>query len=361
MKKRWPWLILIFFLGSSLPVLAMFCRQCGKTILDDSKFCRFCGTPQSVGSTQAPVQGAEPPPPVNPVPDAPRGIAGLQNGMVNNEQFMEMMKPFDAYEEVLRISNIALPNTRMAIQRTLLPNLESLRNKLKNRNLRLTRPQARLLNLYKDRYASILEAGTALGFQRDKAGLRAEQVTVLQDCLRRSLDEETLQALEKVETCFFKELRNLEDRVMNLQEQAGFENPGVCYKIRRDDLSGPGVSIDLTLYFQSQLSKVGDRMQVFEPNGKPLGLLKFVKDESGVRKYSGKLPRAAFAGETCRTIVIEYATKTPLSPKWGKQKLTLSVVPHIVRSEASEFSLEAFHGAGISLPRKKYLAALGKF
>jgi hypothetical protein len=363
---------------------ALFCPACGKAQAVAGNFCSFCGgaLPTDDAPTTPAMQPLRPAvtrPPVSPLPAAtplptasslpsatplptrggPPASEIVGPGLVSNQQFLQMLSVFDQYDAELRAIRSNSPNLRVLLQQKLVPGIEAMRRKLQERGVRLTRPQSKLFAMYREMYKTLLEATITLGFQKGVTGEKVDQLTILQDYMRRNIDEETLQAVLKIEEIFAKELQNMHERVVKLENAAGFENPGICYRIKKDEFVANTGNVTFRFYFQTKGKKLGDRMQLYDSSEKNLGRLKFIKEIDGVREYHCVFPVNALAPKNCRSLIVDYAIKGNLSARWQKNRLVLYVLPHVKKDDPVDYDLETFFGQNPSISRKKYLPGLG--
>ncbi|MBF0499648.1 MAG: zinc ribbon domain-containing protein [Candidatus Riflebacteria bacterium] len=350
--KRTFWLTAVFCIFSLVPLLALSCRNCGAHLPDGSRFCNSCGAVQNSNSP-APIKktGAT-------ASATQRPIAGEE---ITNQQFMKLFAPLEAFEPELRISRLNSPQVRSTIQLTLIPGLEKLKEKMNQRNLRFSKPQTKLLALFRERCATILKWSSTLGMERNIVADRVSQLACLQEYLRVYLDDETLAAIEVLEEVYSKELENMKERIDNMNESAGFENPGAAYQIRQKDLAEPTDQFTFSLLMASSGKKIGNHMQVFDHSHKLLGQLNLVHEEKGIRNFSGKISRKAFEAMDSRQVWIEYAVRTKFSTSWQNQKLRLYLVPCQKRDDPAGYEYEALHGTNPEIVRVRFLQGIGIF
>jgi len=337
-----------------LPAHAMFCGSCGVNLPDQSRFCNACGAPQQAVPAPAAGQQWQSLPAKRPAPVPTPGT-------VSEQQFSQIVQPLEEYGKDLRISNLTSPLVPPLIQRTLVPGYETIRRNLARRRLTLTPAQNRILSLYNELYSSILSWTMTLGSERELLFPRIGQALCLQAFLRAHPNEDGMTSLQAIETVFEKEQRNLVERNENMNENAGFENPGIAYQIARSDRKAVSDSFTFTLLMNDRGKKVGERMQVFDRTGAPLGQLKFVEQKNGLRHYAGTMSRKRFDALGSREIQVKYVVKTTFSTSWSKETLRLHLLPSLKPGDPSDYSYEALHGTSPDVTRMRFLQSIGKY
>ncbi|HNW36504.1 MAG TPA: zinc ribbon domain-containing protein [Candidatus Ozemobacteraceae bacterium] len=334
------------------PAQALFCLNCGAELPDRSKFCNACGVAQSTA-----VQPSESRSWVALPKDRPAPAAGV----LSHQQFIRLIRPLEASEPELRISNLQSPQIPPLLQRTLIPGCDTLKRNLSRRQITLSRPQARLLSLYNERYSTILTWATTLGSERELIFPRICQLACLQAHLQAFPDDAGLAAVEAIDAVFAKEQQNLMERNEMMNDKAGFENPGVAYQIRRPEQKGTSDPFRFSLLISSSGRKIGDRMQVFDQSGTPLGRLEFVEEKEGIRHYAGTMSRKQFASPTSRQIQVKYVVKSTFSTSWKKENLRLLLLSCLRPGDSTGFEYEAFHGTTPEAPRMRFLQSIDKY
>lgn len=334
-----------------LPAHALSCGSCGAGLPERSRFCNSCGSAQPEESV-----GARPP---SRAPQTPQRPAAA--GEVSNRQFFRLVKPLEEYEQELRLSNLDSPLVPSVIQRTLIPGYETIRRNLAQRRLTLSPAQNRLLSLYSERYTSILAWATTLGSERELLFPRIGQALCLQASLRACPDDAGLAATRAIEEVFAKEQQNLIDRNENMKENAGFENPGIAYQIRRADQKAGSDPFTFTLLISTNGRRIGDRMHVFDRSHTRLGQLDFVEEKDGIRRHAGTLSRKQFAALASRQVQVEYVVKSTFSTSWKKESLRLLLLPSMNANDPTGFEYEAFHGTAPEFSRMRFLQSIGKY
>jgi len=354
-RSLMKWLVCVtaaFCIFSLAPVLALFCRNCGVHLPDRSKFCNSCGAAQNADFSSAGRKARVP---------ASTVQAPLSRKEIANQQFVKLLAPLEAYEPELRVSRSGSPQVRSTIQLTLLPGLGILKQKAAQRNLSFSRPQAKLLALFQERCSAILEWSTTLGYEREIVADKIGQLACLYEYLRLYLDEETLAAIGAIQEVYAKELENMNERIDNLNESAGFENPTVAYQLRQEEGSKGTNLFTFSLLIAGSAGKIGNRIQVFDRSHKLLGRLDFVHEESGIRRFSGKILRKAFESMDSRQVWVEYVVKSTFSTSWQNKKLRLFLVPCLKADAPGNFEYEAFYGTAPEFSRIRFLQSIGKF
>jgi hypothetical protein len=255
----------------------------------------------------------------------------------------------------------ALAHNRQLLQELLLPEVDRIRSILKQRDIRLSRAQAKLLQACQGMYSSILQASVALGYRKDIALAQVEQAMALKYFLRRYLPEIDPDLLPKIEECFEMEQKNIYAQIVEMEPQAGFESSGVGYLIKREAISSSGDALKVSLLFASPEHRTGQRMQVFDENKKALGTLNFKKSHGPFRQYEGDLPLAAFTLPFHRRMHIEYAVQTRFNPRWKNRQVDLFLLPHFRPGRDEDFFLDATFGPQPGISRQKFLSSLGLF
>jgi len=338
-----------------LPLLqahAMPCRSCGTNLPDQSRFCNVCGAAQQAVS--APATGRQ-------WQSLPAKHPAQAPGAVSEQQFFQIVQPLEEYGKDLRITNLTSPLVPSLIQRTLVPGYETIRRNLVRRRLTLTPAQNRILSLYNEFYSSILSWTMTLGSERELLFPRIGQTLCLQAFLRAHPDEAGMTSLQAIEAVFEKERQNLINRNENMQENAGFENPGIAYQIARSDRKAVSDSFTFTLLMNDRGKKVGERMQVTDRSGAPLGQLKFVEEKNGLRHYSGTLSRKRFDALTSREIQVKYVVKKTFSTSWNKETLRLHLLTSLKPGDPTDYAFEALHGTSPDVTRMRFLQSIGKY
>ncbi len=303
------------------------------------------------------------PPPGGPSPSRHPGPTSLSSSgrEVSSDQFRKLIEPLEAHEPALRLSQLHRPQVRTLIQHTLQPGLDKLQQGVAARGWRLTPAQTRLLGLYRERYAAILEWSGSLGSERNVLFARIGQLAALQAYLLAACDDDALAATGAIAEVFARELQNLTARTEQLDEKAGFENPGVAYQIRRPDLPAGADAFPFSLWLEPAGRRIGDRMQVTDVEGRPLGRLQFVVEKGGLRHYTGTMSRRAFAALSSRQVWIDYVTKTTFSTSWRKERLRLFLVPGLPPGLDTGYEYEALHGTAPETIRARFLRSLGRY
>jgi len=350
--KRLSGLVAGFCFLALLPVQAMFCLDCGAELPDRSKFCNACGAAQNSTIQPAGKQSRVPLP-----KDQPAAMAGV----LSHQQFLQLIRPLEARETELRISNLQSLQIPPLLQRTLIPGCETLKRNLARRKIALSRPQAKLLSLYNERYSTILTWATTLGSERELIFPRIGQLACLQAHLQAFPDDGGLAAIEAIENVFAKEQQNLIERNELLNDKAGFENPGVAYQIRHLEQNAPPDTFRFSLLISSSGRKIGDRMQVFDHSGTQLGRLDYVEEKDGIRHYAGTMSRKQFAALPSRQIQVKYVVKSTFSTSWKKENLRLLLLSCLQHGASTGFEYEAFHGITPEAPRMRFLQSIGKY
>ncbi len=376
------------------------CPACGTDLPSSLKFCGMCGapiargqppaaapsaprlapvSPQKPGSSfpAAPARGqsptvpappstwpparpsatGQPAPPGQPAAPSPLAPTGKE---VAPEQFRRLIEPLEAHEPALCLSQLHLPQVRTLIQHTLQPGLAKLQQGVAARGWRLTPAQARVLSLYRERYAAILEWSGTLGSERNVLFARVGQLAALQAGLLAVCNDDALAAIEAITDVYARELQNLIARTDRLEEKAGFENPGVAYQIRRPDLPPGTDAFPFSFWIEPAGRRIGDRMQVTDFEGRLLGRLQFVAEKEGRRHYTGTMSRRAFAALSSRQVWVEYVTRTTFSTSWKKERLRLFLLPGLPAGSEAGYEYEALHGTAPEAVRLRFLQSLGR-
>lgn len=341
----------VFCLLVLQPAYALVCRSCGTNLPDQSRFCNSCGAAQQ--ATQAP--SAQPG--WQSMPAKPAAAPGT----VSERQFAQIVQPLEEYGKDLRITNLSSPLVPSLIQRTLVPGYETIRRNLIRRRLTLTPAQNRILLLYNEFYSSILSWTMTLGSERELLFPRIGQTLCLQAFLRAHPEEDGMTSLQAIEAVFEKEQQNLVDRNENMNENAGFENPGIAYQIARSDRKAVSDSFTFTLLMNERTRKIGERMQVLDPSGAPLGQLKFVEEKNGLRHYTGTMSRKRFNALKSREIQVKYVVKTTFSTSWSKATLRLHLLQSLKPGDTADYSYETLHGTSPDVTRMRFLQSIGKY
>lgn len=330
----------------------MSCGSCGATLPDRSRFCNACGEAQQAAPAPAAGRQWQSLPAKRPAP---------ASGSVSEQQFAQIIQPLEEYGKDLRITNLTSPLVPSLIQRTLVPGYETIRRNLARRRLTLTPAQNRILSLYNEFYSSILSWTMTLGSERELLFPRIGQTLCLQTFLLAHPDEDGMASLQAIDAVFEKEQQNLVERNENMNEQAGFENPGIAYQIVRSDRKAVSDSFTFTLLMNDRGKKVGERMQVTDRSGAPLGQLKFVEEKNGLRHYAGTMSRKRFDALTSREIQVKYVVKTTFSTSWNKESLRLHLLPSLKPGVPADYSYEALHGTSPDITRMRFLQSIGKY
>ncbi|NLI76152.1 MAG: zinc ribbon domain-containing protein [Candidatus Riflebacteria bacterium] len=352
-------LAIAFCLATLSPALALVCTACGVPLPEHSRFCLSCGAAQ-------PGTPATPPPPAavpaarRPGTAAPAGQAS-QGGVLSPQRFAAIVKPLEAHEPELRLSQLGNPRVLPLIQQILLPGCQTIDRNLARHGLTLTPAQAKLLALYKERYATIVAWGTSLGSERDFIFPKIGQLLAQQVYLQAFPDDATVEAVEAIGGVFARERANLVARIDDLNEKAGFENPGVAYQVCLPGQPPTGDSFRFSLLMGSTGKRVGDRMQVFDHEGTRLGSLQFTAQKDGIRRYTGTMSRARLAAMASRQVWVEYVTKSTLSTSWNKERLRLFLLLCLPTADPAAFEFEAFHGTAPEVSRMRFLRSIGKY
>jgi len=360
--KKFLFFFAFFFLFLNV-VFAVSCSNCGKELNGNFKFCPFCGKPQ----TNRPVSGNSSEvtqwKPLNlQTQNYNSSSTNFQRpapGSITNSQFLKLFEPLEIFEKKSNLLISDIQSIRTMIQRQILPMIEEIKKKIRVNEIRLTEIQAKLLSLYQEKYSSLLEGGISLGIEKNLAQIKIQQVLVLHDYVRKNLEEADPKIIEKIEEVNRRELADFEDRVVNLNEKAGFQNPGIAYKIPDEGFSA-GNGISFSFGFQPRGKKIGDRIYVFDDKKTPLGILNFQKESQGYRMYSGNLRLNGLTSPLCYEVVLEYVEKASFSARWRTQKLHLFVIPHLKKNETGKFSIEAFFGYDPGIPRKKLVQIISR-
>ncbi len=338
-----------------LPLLsahAMFCGSCGANLPDQSRFCNVCGAAQQ--AVPAPAAGHQ-------WQSLPAKRPAPTPGTVSERQFAQIIKPLEDYGQDLRITNLSSPLVPTLIQRTLIPGHETIRKNLARRKLTLSPAQNRILSYYSEYYSSIMAWSTTLGIERELLFPRIPQVLCLQAFLLAHPDEDGMASLQAIEAVFEKEQQNLVERSENMNEDAGFENPGIAYQIARPDRNAVSDSFTFTLLMNDRGKKVGERMQVTDRAGAPLGQLKFVEQKNGLRHYAGTMSRKRFDALTSREIQVKYVVKTTFSTSWNRETLRLHLLQSLESGDPADYSYETLHGTSPDVTRMRFLQSIGKY
>ena len=373
-------ILMLVFLLVSIPALwALFCPQCGRTLPDQANFCPGCGSRQSpTGTTSRPTPPNSPFPPGDflPIPSptrpsSPHSVTpGTQSaspvrtpkpGEISDQDFLRLFARLDQSEQRLRMDHSAMAQNRQIIQDLLLPEVDRLRKGIKQRELRLTRAQAKLLNSCQEMYNSILQGSIALGYRKDIALAQVEQAVALKYFLRNFLPEIDYEVIPRIEECSTLEQKNIYSQIVEMNREAGFESTGVGYLIKREAISNNGAVLRFSLLLAPTDHKVGQRLQVFSDRKKPLGSLRFKKSHGPYRHYEGDLPLSAFDSSICRSLQVEYAVQSRLDPRWKTRHLTIFLMPHFRPQHDEDFVLDATFGPNPGISRQKFLASLGLF
>ncbi|HOY67632.1 MAG TPA: zinc ribbon domain-containing protein [Candidatus Ozemobacteraceae bacterium] len=343
----------LFWLLAAGTAAGFPCNSCGTELAANSRFCNGCGAAQQAaspsprGSSWLPVTKAAPKPAQKP-------------GTVTNEQFLKIVAPLQAHEPALILSNLGSPQVPPLIQRTLIPGCDSIRRQLARRGLTLSRAQARILQLYSDRYSAILAWTSTLGSERELLYPRIERLTCLQVALLASPDEKGLAAVTAAEAVYAQEEQHLVERNELMKPNAGFENPGIAYQIRRQGGQADSSPVTFTLLIGTLDRKIGERMQVEGFSGEALGTLTFVDEGGGVRRYRGQLPRSALARVTGSPLTVRYVVRTTFSTSWKKEHLRLHLLPAQRPENPAGFDVEALHGTTPEITRQRFLQSIGR-
>lgn len=343
-----------FLLLPLLSAHAFFCGSCGANLPDQSRFCNTCGAAQQAVPVPEAGQRWQSLPAKRPAP-APTP------GTVSERQFSQIVQPLEEYGKDLRITNLTSPLVPSLIQRTLIPGYETIRRNLARRRLTLSPAQNRILTFYNEFYSSILSWTMTLGSERELLFPRIGQTLCLQAFLRAHPDEAGMTSLQAIEAVFEKEQRNLVERTETMNENAGFENPGIAYQIARSDRKAVSDSFTFTLLMNDRGKKVGERMQVTDRAGAPLGQLKFVEEKNGLRHYTGTMSRKRFDGLASREVQVKYVVKTTFSTSWNKETLRLHLLPSLKPGNSADYSYEALHGISPDVTRMRFLQSIGKY